>query len=238
MAGGYYTALSGMQARQEALDRIASDIANASTTGYKTERAGTRQADRPSFGQALQSAVDVVNSETQLDMRAGSIASTGRSMDLSLEGDGFFVVETAQGTRYTRNGHLLRNSEGVLTNDAGDVVQGTAGPIKVGPGQIDVDPDGTVKSNGASVGTLKVVAFAADAKLEREGGSRFRTAATPEVVAQPLVRSGTLEQSNVSVMERIAEMTEVSRSFASLMRAITVLVNDVDKGAISELGRR
>ena len=92
MAGGYYTALSGMQARQEALDRIASDIANASTTGYKTERAGTRQADRPSFGQALQSAVDVVNSEAQLDMRSGSIASTGRSMDLSIDGDGFFVV--------------------------------------------------------------------------------------------------------------------------------------------------
>lgn len=238
MAGGYYTALSGMQARQEALDRIASDIANASTAGYKTERAGTQQADRPSFGQTLQAAVDVVNSEAELDMRPGAIASTGRSMDLSIEGDGFFVVETPLGPRYTRNGHLARNSEGLLTNDEGNVVQGKDGPIKVGPGQIEVDPDGTIRSGGASVGALKVVKFGPESKLEREGGSRFRSEATPETVANPVVRSGTLEQSNVSVMERIAEMTEVTRSYQTLMRAISVLVNDVDKGAISELGRR
>ena len=61
MAGGYYTALSGMRTRMDALDRLAADIANASTAGYKTERAGTTQADRPSFGAALQSAVDVAN---------------------------------------------------------------------------------------------------------------------------------------------------------------------------------
>jgi flagellar basal body rod protein FlgG len=238
MAGGYYTALSGMQARQEALDRIASDIANASTAGYKTERAGTQQADRPSFGQALQSAVDVVNSEAQLDMRPGAVAATGRSMDLSIEGGGFFVVETPLGTRYTRNGHLVRNQDGLLTNDEGNIVQGTAGPIKAGGGQIDVDPDGTVHSGGTVVGALKVVTFDASARLEREGGSRFRTAAAAEVVAHPSVRAGTLEQSNVSVMERIAEMTEVTRSYQGLMKAIGVLVNEVDKGAISELGRR
>lgn len=238
MAGGYYTALSGMQARQEALDRIASDIANASTTGYKTERAGTVQADRPSFSQALQSAVDVVNGEARVDMRAGSLTSTGRSMDLSIEGNGFFVVDTAQGARYTRNGHFARSSDGTLVNDEGDTVQGASGPIKIGPGDVAIEPDGSVKSNGATVGTLKVVKFADDAKLEREGGSRFRTTATPEPVAAPTVVAGALEQSNVSVMERIAEMTEVSRSYQSLMKAITVLVNDVDKGAISELGRR
>ena len=50
MAGGYYTALSGMRTRMDALDRVAADIANASTAGYKTERAARQQADRPSFG--------------------------------------------------------------------------------------------------------------------------------------------------------------------------------------------
>ena len=67
MAGGYYTALSGMRTRMDALDRLAADIANASTAGYKTERAGTTQADRPSFGVTLQSAVDVANGEARTD---------------------------------------------------------------------------------------------------------------------------------------------------------------------------
>src|SRR5207248_4552809 len=81
MAGGYYTALSGMRTRMDALDRIATDIANASTAGYKTERATTVQADRPSFGATLQSAVDVANGESRMDLRPGALATTGRSLD-------------------------------------------------------------------------------------------------------------------------------------------------------------
>lgn len=238
MAGGYYAALSGLQARQEALDRIASDIANSSTAGYKTERAGTTKAERPSFGTALQSAVDVVNGEAKVDLRPGPQASTGRSLDLSIEGQGFFVVATAAGDRYTRNGHLLQSADGTLTTDDGDIVQGTSGPIKVGAGDVEVDPDGTVRSDGAIAGTLKIVSFGPDADLEREGASRFRTTAQPTAVPKPSVRSGALEQSNVSVVDRIAELTEVSRSFGTLMRAVTVLMNDIDKGAITELGRR
>ena len=78
MAGGYYTALSGMRTRMDALDRLAADIANASTAGYKTERAGTTEADRPSFGATLQSAVDVANGEARTDLRPGALAPTGR----------------------------------------------------------------------------------------------------------------------------------------------------------------
>jgi flagellar basal body rod protein FlgG len=238
MAGGYYTALSGLRARQEALDRIASDIANSSTAGYKTERAGTMKAERPSFGAALQSAVDVIDGEAEVDLRPGPLAPTGRSLDLSIEGEGFFVVTTPAGDRYTRNGHLLQTVDGTLTTEEGDIVQGTNGPIKAGAGEVEVDPDGTVRSGGAIVGTLKVVRFGPGADLEREGASRFRTAAAPTTVEKPSVRAGALEQSNVSVVDRIAELTEVSRSFGTLMRAVTVLMNDIDKGAITELGRR
>ena len=84
MAGGYYTALSGMRTRMDALDRLASDIANASTAGYKTERAGTTQADRPSFGTTLQSAVDVANGEARTRSppgRAGADRPAARRRD-------------------------------------------------------------------------------------------------------------------------------------------------------------
>ncbi|HEY2904415.1 MAG TPA: flagellar hook-basal body complex protein, partial [Vicinamibacterales bacterium] len=114
MAGGYYTALSGMRTRMDALDRLAADIANASTAGYKTERAGTTQADRPSFGTVLQSAVDVANGEARTDLRPGALAPTGRPLDVAIHGSGFFVVQTPQGERYTRNGHLVRGANGSL----------------------------------------------------------------------------------------------------------------------------
>ena len=136
MAGGYYTALSGMRTRQDALDRLASDIANTSTAGYKAERAGTVQADRPSFDTALQSAVDVTNGPARLNLHPGSLASTGRSLDLAIDGPGFFVVDSQTGPRYTRNGHMVRRADGVLAvaSDKAIVEKMTATGQIVSPG--------------------------------------------------------------------------------------------------------
>lgn len=238
MAGGYYTALSGMRARMDALDRVASDIANSNTPGYKTERRGNEQSDRPSFDAMLKSAVDVVSGDTKIDFRGGAIQPTGRSMDVAIEGEGFLTVETPRGPAYTRNGRLSRNGDGVLATDEGDAVIGKNGPIKIGPGTIAVDPDGTVREGNAAVGNLTVVRFAPGTAFDRDGGSRFRTAATPEPVEKPTFTSGSLEQSNVQVVERVAELSEVSRNYQTLLKAVSVLLNDVDRGAITELGRR
>jgi flagellar basal body rod protein FlgG len=222
----------------DALDRLASDIANAGTAGYKAERAGTTEANRPSFGAVLESAVDVANGPAKLDLRPGPLASTGRSLDLAIQGSGFFVLDTPAGTRYTRNGHLVRRADGVLATEDGNAVQGTSGVIRLGLGNLEVDADGTVRSDGGVIGTLKVVEFDSSAQLVREGGSRFRVAGQPRVVARPSIATGSLEQSNASMAERAAELSQLSRSFETLLRAVSVLMNDVDKGAISELGRR
>jgi flagellar basal body rod protein FlgG len=238
MAGGYYAALSGMRARMDALDRLASDIANASTAGYKTERGGTVQADRPSFGATLQSAVDVANGESRMDLRSGALAPTGRELDVAIQGQGFFAVQTAQGERYTRNGHLSRGTDGTLTTDEGQPVLGASGPIKIGTGTVEVDADGTVRSGGSIAGKLRVVQFPDAVKLYREGGSQFRADVPPETVGKPSISSGSLEQSNVSVVERVAELTDVTRNFETLSRAVAVLMNDIDRGAITELGRK
>jgi flagellar basal body rod protein FlgG len=82
------------------------------------------------------------------------------------------------------------------------------------------------------------VDFDPKAELLRDAGSMFRTDAKPLPVANPVVTSGSLEQSNVSIVERIAELTDVSQGFQALLKAVSVLMNDVDRGAITELGRR
>ena len=160
MAGGYYTALSGMRTRMDALDRLASDIANAGTTGFKPERAGTAEARRPSFDAALEAAVDVANGRPRIDFRPGPLASTGRSLDIAIEGQGFLVVDTPRGTRYTRNGHLIRRADGVLAGEDGAAVQsaagqGSGGPIRLGEGEATIDADGTVRARSKRPATCQ-----------------------------------------------------------------------------------
>jgi flagellar basal-body rod protein FlgF len=241
MAGGAYVALSGLRSRVEQLDRLAADIANVNTAGYKGERVTTTRVDRPDFGSLLQTAVDVAAAPGLLDMRNGSFTTTGRELDVALEGSGFFAIDTPGGTRYTRNGEFTRRADGTLTTSDGMVVQGDNGPIRLASdaGVISVEADGTVRAGDEVAGKLKVVDFDDYTTLTREDSGRLRAgiaarAATPNTQ----VRGGMIEQSNVSVVERMAQLTEVGRSFEALQRGVSLLMNDIDSRAITELGRR
>jgi len=239
MPGGVYSALSGMQSRLEDLDRLASDLANVGTSGYKTERGATFVAERQSFKNVLDAAVDVTAGGTRLDLSPGSIGTTGRDLDAAIEGAGFFVMNTPAGDRYTRDGAFVRRGDGTLTSGDGSPIMGTAGPIKVGTGTIAIAEDGTVKAGDVIAGKLKVMQFASEDDIEREKGSRFRAkpGVTP-TVATVRIMGGSLEKSNVTVVDRMVALTEVQRSFEALQRGISMLFNDIDARAISELGKR
>jgi flagellar basal-body rod protein FlgF len=240
MAGGTYSALSGLQTRLAQLDRLAADIANAGTAGYKTERVPTVEARRPDFGQVLQTAIDVAAAPGLTDFREGQIQNTGRDLDVALEGKGFFEIDTPDGIRYTRNGQFSRRPDGTIVTADGETVRGdTDTPIVVGVGTIAVEPDGSVRAGGVLAGKLKIVDFGEYVSLRREGG-RFRAEGTVPVApaATVKVHGGALESSNVQLPERMVQMTEVARAFEALQRGITTLMNDVDGRAITELGRR
>jgi flagellar basal-body rod protein FlgF len=242
MAGGAYVALSGLRSRVEQLDRLAADIANVNTAGYKGERVTTTRVERPDFGSVLQTAVDVAAAPGLLDMRNGSFTSTGRELDVALEGRGFFAIDTPGGTRYTRNGEFTRRADGTLITSDGLTVQGDNGsPIQLASdaGAISVEADGTVRAGDEVAGKLKVVDFDDYSTLTREDSGRLRSG----IAARPAspntqVRGGMIEQSNVSVVERMAQLTEVGRSFEALQRGVSLLMNDIDSRAITELGRR
>jgi flagellar basal-body rod protein FlgF len=240
MAGGAYTALSGLRARMEQLDRVAADLANVNTAGYKAERVTTVVAERPDFSRALQSAIDVTPGPGQLDMRNGPLATTGRDLDFALEGSGFFQIETPRGVRYTRNGQFERKADGTLVTSDGMPVLGQKGPIRLATGAITVDADGTVRTGGTPAGKLEVVDFGDYTGLRREEHGRFAVAggAQPQAASGTTVRNASLEQSNASVVDRMVQLTEVRRAFEGLQRGLTVLMNDIDGRAITELGRR
>lgn len=242
MAGGSYAALSGMRTRLEQLDRLASDIANAKTAGYKAERVTTNAAPRPDFGRALQAAVDVTPGVGHVDFRPGSMEKTGRDLDFALEGRGFFVVDTPQGTRYTRNGNFSLSADGTVTTADGHAVQTAGGALELGKagGPVSVADDGTVSVGGQAVGKLRVVDFDDYADLQREDLGRFRVTnmAQPHETPITTVRAGMLEASNVSVVDRMVALTEVARGFEALQRGMNILTTELDGRAITELGRR
>lgn len=240
MAGGIYSALSGLQSRSASLDHVAEDIANAGTSGYRGGRNTTMVSERTSFSAALDSAVDVVVAPARVDFRPGENSKTGSDLDLAIEGPGFFEIQTAGGIRYTRNGHFTRRADGALATSDGEAVLASGKPVTLPDGKVEIGTDGTIRVAGAAAGRLDIVEFADSSRLVREGGVRFRA---PDGLAGTsakgsLVRSGMLEGSNVSLPERIVQMTEISRGFEALQRGMSVLMNDIDGRAISELGRR
>lgn len=241
MAGSQYIALSGLRARVDELDRIATDIANIGTSGYKGERQSRVAAERATWDASLQSAIDTTMGDTRLDARDGAVAPTGRPLDLAIDGRGFFVVQTPDGDRYTRNGHFSLDAERRLVTEDGSIVKGADGPITLSAtdGDINVDADGTVWTGVTRSGKIAVVEFADPGRLTRDRGTLLSAGGQTAVdVESPLVQAGALEQSNVSVADRLAAMTSVSRGFEALQKAMSVLMNEVDGKAIEQLGRR
>ncbi len=239
MPGGIYSALSGMRLRLDDLDRIAADLANTETAGYKTERTSTEMAPR-AFQTALDAAIDATRGGNKVDFRPGTMNSTGRDLDVAIEGKGFFEIQTPAGVRYTRGGNFVRDTDGRLTTADGFAVMGWAGEITLPVGPVTVMGDGNIRVGQAIVGKLKVVQFAEDTDAVRETGTRFKAAdgATPTEPVDTRLRSGMLEHSNASVIDRMATMTEVMRSFEMLQKGISVLMNDIDGRAINELGKK
>jgi flagellar basal-body rod protein FlgF len=239
MSGSQYIALSGLRARADELDRVATDIANIGTAGYKGERESRAVAERPQFDAALQTAIDTTFGGRRLDSTDGAITSTGRALDVAIDGPGFFVVNTGQGDRYTRNGHFTLDANRRLVTEDGDPVQGKGGPITLGPGEVRVDSDGTVWAGETRAGQLSLVTVPDPGQMEHDHGTLLSAnGQTPATLDNVQVHGGSLEQSNVSVADRLAELTSVSRGFEALQKAISMLMNDVDAKTIDQLGRR
>jgi flagellar basal body rod protein FlgG len=183
--------------------------------------------------------VDVAAGPGRIDFEPGTILPTGRDLDFALDGRGFFVIDTPAGPRYTRNGQFARRPDGTLTTGDDLPVVGEGGAIVLGRGAVTVDSDGTVRAGNVVAGKLQLVDFADYSTLVREGTGRFRSTSQQPVLTSPAtVRSSSLEQSNVSVADRMVQLTEVGRGFEALQRGITILMNEVEGRAISELGRR
>ena len=201
-----------MLAEMARQDQLANDLANASTPGYKADRVSQR-----SFGDLMLSnssdgsVVGPLGSGAAIDkqvtdVRPQALKETGQPLDLAVEGDGWFGVQTKQGVRYTRNGSVSADAQGKLVDQLGNAVLGVGGkPVAVTEGTID---------------PTKVAVFNLRNPV-KQGESNFTGQAGGPATGQ--VKSGSLEGSGVDPARAMVDLMASMRTLEATQRAITTI---------------
>jgi flagellar basal-body rod protein FlgF/flagellar basal-body rod protein FlgG len=238
MNSGIYTASAGLLARTQQLDVAANNLANANTSGFRGERISFQTRLMSASATVASKAVNSfgVLGEGRTDFAQGSMLATGNPLDLALEGQGFFAVQTPSGVQYTRNGAFHLTRTGGLVTAEGYPVLGANGPIVLPSGNPEISPAGVISVNGDVAGQLQFNTFNADVALTPMGEAYF---SAPAAAAQPAsglsVLQGSLEGSNVSPIAAATGLLSIQRNAEMMQRCLTVFYNDFNRTAAEEL---
>ena len=219
MSNSIFIALSRQSALQRELDITANNLANVNTPSYKAQRLVFREflVETQTRAPGLSYVQDVGQYTVQDE---GPIRQTGNPLDVAISGDGYFVVGTGLGDRYTRHGRFQLNDEGILTTGSGEPILGTAGPITIPPGEADISisGDGVISGANGQLGRLRVVQFETPEDLRRAADGLLTSQENPQDVVNPRVVQGSLEDSNVQAVLELTNMMRISRSHQSVKR--------------------
>jgi flagellar basal-body rod protein FlgF/flagellar basal-body rod protein FlgG len=244
MDSGYYAAMTGLIARTQALDLAATNLANAQTPGYRAEQEYFRSvllgpdAHDSQLGQTVNN-FGLIGGD-RLNLSQGALEQTGNPLDLAIEGEGFFMVQTPQGPRYTRDGSFHRTPTGRLVTEAGDPVLSAAGQIiPIPPGQVAIGSDGVVSVDGGVAATVGVFTFPKGTELTPEGANRYRAPdpdKVPPVLSKNMtVHQGAVENANQGVIPGTLNLIMVQREAEMMQRALTVFHTEFNKIATEDL---
>jgi flagellar basal-body rod protein FlgF len=213
-----YVILSRLGAQLRVTQVLANNLANTDTPGF--------QAQRPVFARYLQPQPEAprgsgiaysIDRATWRETGPGTLTKTGNPLDLALRGEGFFAVRTPAGEeRYTRAGRFTLSAEGRLVDAEGNATLDQRGtPIVLGAGdtRIEIQGDGTIRSENGVLGQFRVVRFEAPQRLRAEGDRLFTAEEPPQPMERPGVVQGAVEGSNVRAVLEMVRMTEEVREF-------------------------
>jgi flagellar basal-body rod protein FlgF len=237
-------AASGLRSRAESLDMLANNIANASSAGFKADREfynlyTSAEASAGDDGSAPANQLPVIERHWT-DFSQGTLTTTGNPLDLALTGGGFFLVQTPNGTLYTRDGNFRLSPDGKLqTQDGYAVLSSERKPIVLDPSQeIDISSDGTIQQGGEQVAVLGIASFQDLNALEKQGSNyyRFRLSSLPPQLAAPDVHQGALESANAQPAEAAVRLVAVMRQFEMLQKAMNI-GGDMCRRSIEEVAK-
>jgi len=233
MIKGLYSAASAMITGVYRQQAVAHDIANIDTPGFKqiltslkdfdTTYAYTQTTDNssssPFYLGELGLGVEAAPETT--DFSQGELKTTDSPLDFAIEGDGFFIIQTANGVRYTRDGRFSRDASGHLVTVDGNLVLNSSNqPITLPEGEVNVSTDGTIYIEGTESGTIGLAYFEDITTMTRDGENTFTSTATPATTGGGLILQNTLEQSNVDSAKLMTQMIEISRSYQAAQQMV------------------
>jgi flagellar basal-body rod protein FlgF len=217
-----YVAMSGAKETLIAQGSNSNNLANANTTGFLADLQQFRSM--PVFGDGHPTRVYGMSERPAIDFSKGSIVRTGGELDVAVNGTGWLVVQAKDGSEaYTRRGDLMLDANGLLTTGNGLPVIGNGGPIAIPPSEkIEIAPDGTISVRPLGQGAEELAVIdqiklvnppLADLEKGNDGLMRLKdgTSALPDVGTQLV--SGSLEGSNVNIVDAMVNMIELSRRF-------------------------
>ena len=172
-----------------------------------------------------------------INYEQGSLEGTERSTDLALMGDAFFVVQTQDGERYTRCGAFYIDEMGYLTDGEGHFLLGDNGPVYVGGLNFTVNDLGDVIIDGENTNHIRVVSFADNGELRKQGSNLYYSLEPPQAEAGPYrIAQGFLEASNIDIGREMVDMLTVYRTYETNQRMVTMIDETIGK-AVNEIGR-
>ncbi|MGZ8224332.1 MAG: flagellar basal-body rod protein FlgF [Methylobacter sp.] len=237
-----YIAMSGAKQTLLAQTANANNLANAQTTGFKSDLEQFRSM--PVFGSGFPTRVYTMTERPGTDFSPGSIQTTGRELDVAINGEGLFAVQGADGNEaYTRAGDLRITPEGLLQTGSGLQVLGQNGPVSIPPAQkLTIGEDGTISviplgsdaTTLAEVDRIKMVNPALENLEKRNDGLLHLKDGNPlEAGADVRLVSGALEGSNVNAIQSMVEMIELARNFE--LQTKVMKTTDENSGVSSRL---
>lgn len=261
MLRSLYTATTGMMVQRNRMDNITNNITNVDTIGYKKDYMLSRSFDdvlieRINDPNIISTRVGNVTvgsnngnvgdhnwgiyvDEVFTSFEQGNLEQTEQPNELALEGEGFFVVNTPDGARYTRSGNFRVDSQGFLVNNNGYYVQTTDGQnVNVGQGEFSINALGDITVDGQVTGTIAVVTFEDLQGLRKAGENLYYhyEDAAPVFADNCQVLQGYIENSNVNVASETVEMISTSRAYESCYKIAQMIdeslgktVNDIAK---------
>jgi flagellar basal-body rod protein FlgF len=244
---GLYQSAAGMLVNQYRQDVTANNLANVDTTGYKRDVASFSQRlaeARSHSGAARNPLLDGMSggvwaNRSATDFSAGTADVTGNPLDAMIAGQGFFAVQTPDGTRYTRAGQFTIDSQGrLVTAGEGFPVLSEQGAVIDVPGDtrsLRLTADGKVEVNNQPVASLQVVDFDDPSKIKKVGKNLVTGDTQPQPI-QAQLRVGAIERSNVEPMSELVSMIEASRAYQ--LNAQMISLQDASLGrAVNELAK-
>jgi flagellar basal-body rod protein FlgG len=251
MVRGFYSAAAGVFGQQKSFNTISNNIANASTAGYKNQGSVvssfgshmiSRMSSAENLGEGSIGKGDFItaNSSTFTDYTQGAIQGTERSLDMAIEGSGFFLLKNQQGEEVlSRNGQFFIDQEGELAlSGTGKVLDTGRNVIPIQGGDFTVDGKGNIRMGEKTLGTLFIAAKGDESKLVTTGNGNFKREENilQEEEGSYLIHQGALEKSNMDISSEMSKIIAGQNRYQSCTQILKIY-DKINEMTVSQIGR-